>query len=173
MKKILIITAIIISVIAINKNKEENIIIPNNAIRFRVIASSNRIEDQLNKNKISKSTQEYIYELTKNSKSTAETKEILLKNKTNIENHVKNYMITNNIKENFNINIGNNYFPDKNYKGVKYQAGYYDSVVINLGDSKGLNWWCVIYPPLCLIEEDTEQVEYTSLVSEILSKFDM
>ena len=82
-------------------------------------------------------------------------------------------MVTNNIKENFNINIGNNYFPDKNYKGVKYQAGYYDSVVINLGDSKGLNWWCVIYPPLCLIEEDTEQVEYTSLVSEILSKFDM
>lgn len=174
MKKILIITAIIISICAINKgNKEDVVIIPNNAIRFRVIANSNSIEDQLNKNKISKISQEYIYNLTKNSKSSTETKRILLENKTNIENYVQNYLDINNIDEDFKINIGNNYFPNKTFKGVEYQAGYYDSVVIDLGKSEGLNWWCIIYPPLCLIDEETEDVEYTSLVSEILSNFDM
>lgn len=174
MKKILIITAIIISICVINKeNKEDIVIIPNNAIRFRVIANSNSIEDQLNKNKVSKISQEYIYNLTKNSKSSKEAKRILLENKTNIENYVQNYLDINNIDEEFKINIGNNYFPNKTFKGVEYQAGYYDSVVIDLGKSEGLNWWCIIYPPLCLIDEKTEDIEYTSLASEILSNFDM
>ena len=65
-----------------------------------------------------------------------------------------------------------NYFPSKEYKGVKYEEGYYESLVITLGKGEGDNWWCVLFPPLCLIEgeEDTE-VEYKSIVMEILDKY--
>lgn len=171
MKKILIIVAIIIAVLC--TNKDENIIIPNNAIRFRVVANSNILEDQLIKNNISLSVQNYIYDLTKNATSSQETKEILLKNKNNIENVVEKYMVMNNINETFDVSIGNNYFPKKSYKGINYDAGYYDSIVVNIGKSKGLNWWCVIYPPLCLIDETKEDIEYTTLVSELLEKFNM
>ena len=81
-------------------------------------------------------------------------------------------MDINNIEESFKISIGSNYFPNKKYKGVEYKEGYYDSVVIELGESSGLNWWCVIYPPLCKID-NVEEAEYTTLVGEILSNFDM
>lgn len=169
MKKILIVIAIIVSILCINK--DESIVIPNNAIRFRVVANSNKLEDQLIKNNISVSLQEYIFDLTKNAKSAKETKEILLKNKENIDSIVQKYLDINNINEKFNVSIGNNYFPKKSYKGIDYDAGYYDSIVVNIGASKGLNWWCVIYPPLCLIDEKKEDVEYTTLVTELLEQF--
>lgn len=171
MKKILIIVAIIIAILC--TNKDESIVIPNNAIRFRVVANSNKLEDQIIKSNISISVQDYIYNLTKNATSSKETKEILLKNKNNIEEVVKKYMVMNNLNETFDVSIGNNYFPKKSFKGINYDAGYYDSVVVNIGASKGLNWWCVIYPPLCLIDETKEETEYTTLVQELIDKFNM
>ena len=171
MKKILIIIAIIIGILC--TNNDEGIIIPNDAIRYRIIAASNSTEDQIIKNKLSKEVEKYLIELTSFSRTTEETKKILLKNKDDIEKFVDNYLDVNNIDEKFSISIGKNYFPKKNFKGVEYDAGYYDSIVVNLGKGVGLNWWCVIYPPLCLIDEDTTEVEYTTFASEILEQFNM
>ena len=68
----------------------------------------------------------------------------------------------------YDLSIGDNYFPTKYYKGVKYNAGYYDSVVVKLGKSSGMNWWCV----LCLIdEENNKDIEYTSLIKEVMEKY--
>ena len=65
------------------------------------------------------------------------------------------------------------YFPKKEYKGVEYNEGNYESLVITLGEGKGDNWWCVLFPPLCLIdaEEQTSDVEYKFLVKEIIKHF--
>ena len=74
----------------------------------------------------------------------------------------------------YNINYGTNHFPEKEYKGVIYQEGDYESLVITLGEGLGDNFWCVLFPPLCLLEaEDTEtdKVEYTSFIKEIIDKY--
>ncbi|MBO5474942.1 MAG: stage II sporulation protein R [Bacilli bacterium] len=166
MKKILIIIAVIISILCINKKDE--VIIPSNAIRFRVISSSNTIEDQTIKNKVSKNIQEKIYELTKNSSSYIETKKVLDTNYEYLKDSIEEELKSNNVSYDYRLNIGRNYFPSKQYKGIKYDAGYYDSVTIELGNHEGLNWWCIIYPPLCLIDEDTSDVEYTTLARELI-----
>lgn len=173
MKKILIIIAIIISIVSVNKSKAEGIIIPHESIRFRVIANSNTIDDQVIKNDITLYMEKYIKEILENTKTKEESLNKLLKNKENIDNYLKEYIKKNNLNIKYKINIGKNYFPEKEYKGVKYQSGLYDSLVIELGKSSGMNWWCVIYPPLCLIEEDTNNVEYTTLVEEVLSNYNM
>ena len=67
-----------------------------------------------------------------------------------------------------------NYFPSKNYKGVLYQAGNYESLVITLGEGLGANFWCVLFPPLCLLDNETEdvsEVEYKFYVKKILDEF--
>ena len=72
----------------------------------------------------------------------------------------------------YKINFGYNYFPEKIYRGVTYDEGYYESLLITLGEGKGDNWWCVLFPPLCLLEaEESTAVEYTTLVGEILKKY--
>ena len=69
------------------------------------------------------------------------------------------------------MSFGNNYFPEKEYKGVKYKEGKYESVVIKLGKGKGENFWCVLFPPLCMIDEEKlNDVSYSFYVSEMLNK---
>ena len=166
MKKILIIMAVIITILC--KSKKDEVIIPNNAIRFRVVSSSNTIEDQTIKNKVSKKLQKDIYNLTKHTNTYEETKKVLDTNYEYLKNSIEEELKNNKAEYSYRLNIGRNYFPSKKYKGVKYDAGYYDSVSVELGRHEGLNWWCIIYPPLCLIDEDASDVEYTTLASELL-----
>ena len=70
------------------------------------------------------------------------------------------------------FNLGLNYFPEKEFKGITYDEGYYESLVITIGEGKGDNWWCVLFPPLCMLEaEESTDVEYKSFVKEIVDKY--
>ena len=76
---------------------------------------------------------------------------------------------------NYQINYGNNYFPNKELNGIEYQEGNYESLVVNIGSAEGNNWWCVLFPPLCMIEgtyKESNKIEYKSKILEILNKGD-
>lgn len=167
MKKIIIIL-FGLSLLFIFYKKEEDILIPNNAIRFRVIANSDSVSDQAEKLLIKKNIENEVYNLINGANSTEEVNNILNSNLDAIDNIVKNYNIP------YTINYGSNYFPTKNYKGIMYPAGNYDSLVITLGKGAGSNFWCVLFPPLCLLDNDKEdvgEVEYKFYVKKILDKF--
>ena len=51
-----------------------------------------------------------------------------------------------------NINIGNFEFPTKNYGDISLPAGLYDALRVEIGEAKGQNWWCVMFPPLCFVD---------------------
>lgn len=147
--------------------------IPIESIRIRIIANSNSIEDQNIKLKVKNSLEKEIYELTKDSKSIEETRKILNNNLKNFDNIITKTLKNNDYKTDYTIKYGVNYFPKKEYKGVKYHEGNYESLVITLGEGKGDNWWCVLFPPLCLIDakESQSDVEYKFLVKEIIKHF--
>ena len=80
----------------------------------------------------------------------------------------------NNYSDIHNISFGKNYFPSKEYQGVIYPSGEYESLVITLGSGIGKNWWCVMFPPLCLLEaknNQTDDINYKFYVKEILEKY--
>lgn len=174
MKKILIILAIIITILVLNKGlDEETILIPNNSIRIRVIANSNNLSDQYEKNKIKDVIQRYLEELLKDTKTKEETEILLKNNLESINQIVKHSLKEMNSETIYNINYGKNFFPKKEYKGISYESGFYESLVITLGEGKGNNWWCVLFPPLCLIEEQEELTnnEYKLYISELIEKY--
>jgi stage II sporulation protein R len=51
------------------------------------------------------------------------------------------------------------WIPEKTYGETHFPAGNYEALDITLGEGGGLNWWCVLFPPLCLIEEDPDNLE--------------
>ncbi len=57
---------------------------------------------------------------------------------------------------------GNFMFPRKSYGNITLPAGYYNGVRVILDEGKGQNWWCVMYPPLCV----TKKSEYAQAVLE-------
>ena len=146
--------------------------IPSDALRIRVIANSNSEYDQEIKKIVKENIQYKMYELLKNTKGVDEARRIINNNLNNIDNDVKTTLQLLDYKLGYNINFGLNYFHSKEYKGITYDEGYYESLVITLGEGKGDNWWCVLFPPLCLLEaEESTEIEYTSFVKELLDKY--
>lgn len=163
MKKIIFLTiSVVIGFLVYSKNEE--IIIPSDAIRVRIIANSNNIEDLYKKKKLKEEIKNDLYDLVKDVDTSGEASSIIKENMDKIHS-----MISNKTND-YTINYGMNYFPSKTYKGVIYKEGNYNSLVITLGKGLGENWWCVLYPPLCMIEDnpDTTDVEYRMLISDIL-----
>lgn len=146
-------------------SKKEEVLIPNNAIRIRVIANSNDFSDQENKVLIKNEVTNLLYSKLKNVDNYDEAEIIVKNNITNVQK------ILNKFTDDYEINYGKNYFPSKEYKGVKYDEGNYESLVIKLGEGKGHNFWCVLFPPLCMIDESKlNNVSYSFFVSELLNR---
>ena len=172
-KKIMIIMAIVV-VVLVNNVKAKEVIIPDNAIRIRIIANSNSFKDQFIKGQVRDSLQLEINEMLANVKTIEEARSILNKNLKKFDFVVKKVLKRNNADLNYNINYGMNYFPEKEFKGVNYNEGYYESIVVTLGKGKGNNWWCVLFPPLCLMEseeKDMDDIEYKSFIKEKIDAF--
>lgn len=151
---------------------KEKDIIPKESIRIRVIANSNSNYDQEVKKSVKNILTNDMSSLLKNVSDFDEARLIINNNLPKIDANIENFLTKNNYNTKYDINFGYNYFPKKEYKGIKYKAGYYESLVVTLGEGKGDNWWCVLFPPICLIEaEESEEVEYTTLVREIFSKY--
>ncbi len=174
MKKVIIIVALFVGIFYMS-HKETEVIIPKEAIRFRVIANSNSSKDQQNKLIVRDSIQKQMTEDLTCIKNIEEARISITSNLNKYNNLIEKTLQENNINSDFNINYGMNYFPKKVYKGVTYEAGNYESLVITLGDGLGKNWWCVMFPPLCLLEaeetEETTEVEYKFFIKELIDKY--
>lgn len=170
MKNTLVVISIIILSLTIMKNKNINdVIIPSDSIRFRVIASSDNEIDIKQKLDLKDYIEKILIDLTKDATTTEDVDKIIVNNLDFINNKIFEFLKN----DNFKLDYGLNYFPSKTYKGVIYDAGIYKSLVITLGNGLGKNWWCTLFPPLCLLEsnETTTDVEYKFFISSIIEKF--
>ena len=173
MKKTIIILFLILGVYyVIGANAESILKIPDNAIRFRVIANSNSEHDQEIKYKVRDDVQKYMSTILQNVDEINVSRNIIYEHLDEIQQRISSTLLKESYMLPYEVNFGLNYFPTKEYKGITYDAGYYESLVITLGNGEGDNWWCVLFPPLCLLEADEgTEVEYTSFVKEILDKY--
>lgn len=164
MRKIVIFIFILIIVICFMSNSK-NIVIPNLAIRIRVIANSNSLKDQELKNTIKNEVSSILYFKLKDIDNYNAARKVISNSIPDVKNIIEKYT------KDFEINYGKNYFPKKEYKGVDYNSGDYESLVIKLGNGNGKNFWCVLFPPLCMIDESKlNDVSYSFYVSELLKK---
>lgn len=170
MKKVLLISAFLIVVFCnLSGNEKDSLVIPDSSIRFRIISNSDDKTDIQTKLLLKSNLEKSLYPLLISANNKQEANNIITENIDYIEKIIGDTLDNNDFK----INHGPNYFPSKIYKGVIYKEGVYDSLVITLGKGYGNNWWCVLFPPLCLLEENntTEDVTYQLYISRILDKF--
>lgn len=167
MKKV--ICLIVIGLVIVLLSRESYFIIPDEAIRFRIIPHSNSAIDVLMKEKVQYEITDVIENLK--SDSIDESRKNILKNIDEIESRIDKVFDKNDYEMPYDVNYGINRFPEKIYKGVKYNEGDYESLVIKIGEAKGDNFWCVLYPPLCMIDETDEEVNYKLKIVEIFEEW--
>ena len=170
MKKILLlVSSLILVTIPFKEKNKEDVIIPKDSIRLRVISNSNDEIDIKRKQELKSYVEDILYNMIKDLDSVEEVDKEIIKNFDDINNKISKFLGNSNYK----LDYGQNYFPKKVYKGVVYEDGMYNSLVITLGNGKGNNWWCVLFPPLCLMEDNanTNDVEYQLFISRIIDAF--
>jgi len=171
MKKIIIILTLITAFLIYKETKADTIIIPETAIRLRVIPNSNSALDQSMKNKVKEYLEKNTYELLREETDIDKARNLIQENIPLLEQNINKIFEENNYEIAYNINYGYNYFPEKEYRGIKYNEGYYESIIISIGKAEGDNWWCVLFPNLCLLDtENKNDIEYKSWVLETINK---
>ena len=143
--------------------------IPTSSIRLRVVPNSNSAKDINIKEQVKDYLETDIYTLLQYANNIDSARTIINNNLTSIEKNISNIFQTNNYNIPYKVTFGYNYFPEKIYQGKTYAAGEYESLVIYIGEAKGDNWWCVLFPNLCLVNTQ-EDVKYKSYFHELLNK---
>ncbi len=124
--------------------------IPNDVFRFHILANSESDEDQVLKLKVRDKVLEKTKILfdTANSKSDAE--EFVKANLGTIEEIAQNEVYKNGYNYPVKAEIVNMHFDTRYYESYTLPAGMYDALRITIGNAKGHNWWCVMYPSICI-----------------------
>ena len=126
--------------------------IAESVFRLHILANSDSKEDQELKIKVRNSLLDYMNSLCSNCKSKEEAITLVEQNKENFREIALNTVKENGYNYDVKINIGNFQFPTKNYGDISLPAGFYDALRVEIGEAKGQNWWCVMFPPLCFVD---------------------
>ena len=126
------------------------VVVNDTAIRIRIIPNSNKYEDQQAKKMVRYAIDEYLSTNKSSFETINSTREFIMTNIGEIETKVQHVLSAINYDLDFNVSYGAHLFPEKQYNGETYEAGYYESLVITIGEGLGNNWWCFMNPDLCL-----------------------
>jgi len=138
-------------------------------LRIHVRANSNEEKDQIVKYKIKDLVVNWLTPYVSNCHSKDDTAKLINRKKRDLECIIDEVLKANGFKYSSHVGIKNEKFPTRVYEGITLESGYYDAVIVELGEAKGDNWWCVVYPPLCFTSG--ESVKYKSKILEIIEDF--
>ena len=138
------------------------VVVNDTAIRIRIIPNSNKYEDQQAKKMVRYAIDEYLAANKSSFESISSTREFIMKNIGEIESKVGHVLDAINYDLDFEVSYGAHLFPEKQYNGETYEEGYYESLVITIGEGMGNNWWCFMNPDLCLGPSATSNQEAES-----------
>lgn len=131
---------------------DEAIVIPNEAIRLRILANSDLEVDQELKrevrDEVNAAITEWVAELT----SVEAARDLIQSRLPEIKAIAEEVLEKNGSNQSVKTDFGKVEFPTKLYGEFLYPAGEYEAVLITLGSGEGANWWCVLFPPLCFLD---------------------
>ncbi len=147
------IIAIVLSITSFAETCEE---IRTDVLRLHVIANSDSYEDQQLKLKVRDAVLEAGKNIFDGSVTRQNAQEKIEKEKKILEEAAKKVIKENGFDYNVEITVTEEYFTTRTYENVTLPAGNYMAVRVLIGESVGKNWWCVMFPPLCLPAANTD-----------------
>lgn len=126
--------------------------IPQEAIRLRILAHSDSLQDQWLKRQIRDDVITYMESLTAEMDTIETARVLITKHLPEIERRVTEIVAENGLTYDVDVDFGQAPFPTKLYGNQVYPAGDYEAIRISIGSGSGANWWCVLFPPLCFID---------------------
>ncbi len=139
-------------------------------LRIHIRANSNSALDQGVKYEIKDKLISILTPYLNQANSKNDAIKIVEEQNLNIVSACKKILAENGINYAVNVKISNEYFPTRTYSNTTLESGFYDAVIVELGDAIGDNWWCVMYPPICF-SNDREVKTEINFKSKIVEFF--
>lgn len=130
--------------------------ISNEVFRLHILANSDSESDQQLKLKVRDKVLEYTESLFENSHSKEEAENAVSDNLQEICNVALKEVRNNGYDYGVTAEITNMYFTTRYYDSYTLPSGMYDALRITIGSGEGHNWWCVMYPSVCISSEENQ-----------------
>ena len=117
-------------------------------LRFHIRANSDTVADQQKKLRIKQSLLEWLTPILSENTSNSETIQCIRKNLPDIRKEATRMAAP----EPVTVTLQKEWFPEKTYGTCTFPEGIYDALRVDIGQAKGHNWWCVLYPSLCFAD---------------------
>ena len=133
--------------------------------RLHIRANSNSAEDQATKLAVRDALLPFTAELFADCRDLSDAVLVAEAEKDAITVHINSSLSTLGADYSARISIGKEEFPERNYAGEVYPAGEYTALIVELGEGTGDNWWCVLFPSLCLSAVKAEEAVEVGLTA--------
>ena len=127
-------------------------------LRFHILAESNAAHDQELKIGLKGLVLDYVHSQVPDSAGKEGLIEWLENNRTSIETMSEDWLADQGAPYGVTLEVTKDYFPTKAYGDMVFPCGTYDAVRITIGQGKGHNWWCVLYPRFCFLDETCKEI---------------
>ena len=131
-------------------------------LRLHVIAASDSEEDQAAKLAV----RDAILPLFSRAESCEDARAFLLSHGNELQRTAETALKERGLDYSVQLSLGTETFPDRVYGDLLFPAGDYDALCVRLGPAAGHNWWCVLFPPLCIVSETGEPVDLNEIETE-------
>ncbi len=132
--------------------------IASEVIRFHVLANSDSKEDQALKLKVRDAILDQFSYKFDGSKDIAQSRKIIQENLSAIERCARDVIEREGYTYGVKASLSKSIFPTKQYANVKFPPGEYEALRVVIGEGKGKNWFCVMFPPLCFVDETHSKI---------------
>ena len=119
-------------------------------VRLHVVANSDSDEDQALKLEVRDAVIAVVSPAVEDCKTQSEAIAAIEKIIPEIEAAARSVIAEKGLSYKVSVALGQEYYPTKNYESCAFPEGEYASLRVLIGDSEGQNWWCCLFPPLCL-----------------------
>ena len=144
---------------------------PSSYLRMHVRANSNDNADQAVKYQIKEKIVEYLTPVVAECNSKRQAENALKGELAGVQAVAKKALQNSGFDYGATASLHIEQFPARIYEDLLLPAGEYMALVITLGEGKGDNWWCVVYPPLCFTACGEQTILYKSKILEIIEHF--
>lgn len=134
------------------KDGEHEAMIPEQAIRLRILANSDQLHDQWIKRKVRDEILKEINTWQEKPRNLAEARQLFMEKLPVFQRISEKTIASHGFDTPVRVDFGQVPFPTKLYGNQVYPAGNYEALRITIGKGEGENWWCVLFPPLCFID---------------------
>lgn len=141
-------------------------------LRIHIRANSNDERDQAVKLKVKDAVVEYLIPLLAKAETKEDAERILRSHKEEIASEAARALEKEGYSYGAKADVKSEEFPVRQYGSETFPSGVYDALIVELGEGKGDNWWCVAFPPLCFTPNaNSKNIVYKSKIIEIINKW--